>query len=148
MRPLYGGRMPLPALRCSRRSEPSGQRFSESQLSQVPHPRHIPVGPNQHGGGSSNRPESRKLPRTNVFSVDQLNPICPGSDVEATGLTEVEEYWPGTLQQGEDAQRAAGDDQVKIGHAAPKQRVSLAEIVMNAQTRHLRGQSFARLVHA
>ena len=40
------------------------------------------VGPNPHGGGSSDRPQYRKLPRTNIFSVDQLNPIRPWSDVE------------------------------------------------------------------
>ena len=50
----------------------------------------ISVGPDQHGGGSSDRAECRKLPRTDVFGVDQLNPIRPWSDVEAAGLTEVE----------------------------------------------------------
>jgi len=49
-----------------------------------------PAGPNQHGVGSSDRPEVPKLPRTGVFAVDQLNPIAPWSDVEAAGLTEVE----------------------------------------------------------
>jgi len=52
------------------------------------------------------------------------------------------------VQQGEDPQRAVGGDQVEIGHAAPEQRVSLTEAGMNAQTRHLGGQSSARLVHA
>jgi len=47
----------------------------------VPH-RHVSVGPNQHGSGSSDRAKYRKLPDTNVFSVDQLNPIRPWSDVE------------------------------------------------------------------
>src|SRR6478736_2940901 len=49
--------------------------------------------------------------------------------------------------QSEDAQRAVGGDQVEIGHAAPEQWVSLAEVVVKAQTGHLRSESFARLVH-
>ena len=129
-----------------RRSEPGGQRVSEPRLGQVSHPGHISVGPNQHGGGSSDRPEYRKLPRTDVFGVDQLNPIRPRSDVEAAGLTEVEQHRPGIVQQGEDPQRAVGGDQVEIGHAASEQRVSLAEVVMNVQTEHHRGESSARLV--
>ena len=36
-----------------------------------------------------------------------LNAICPWSDVEAAGLTEVEQHRPGIVQQGEDPQRAA-----------------------------------------
>jgi ribosomal protein S18 acetylase RimI-like enzyme len=47
----------------------------------------VSVGPDQYGGGSGDRPECRKLPRAVVFGVDQLNPICPRSDVEAAGLT-------------------------------------------------------------
>ena len=43
--------------------------------SQVSHPRHISVGPNQHGDGSSDRPECRKLPRI----------------IEAAGLSETGE---------------------------------------------------------
>jgi len=40
--------------------------------------------------------------RANVFGVDQLDPICPWSDVEAAGLTEVESHRPGIVQPGED----------------------------------------------
>ena len=65
----------------------------------VSHPGDISVGPNQHGGGSSDRAEHRKLPQTSVFGVDQLNPIRPRSDVEAAGLTEVEQHRPGIVQQ-------------------------------------------------
>ena len=43
---------------------------------------------------------------TNVFGVDKLNPICPWRDVEAAGLTEVEEHRPGIVQQCEDSQLA------------------------------------------
>src|SRR5262249_11113819 len=114
----------------------------------VSHPGNISVGPNQHGSGSSDRTKYRKLPHTNIFSVDQLNAIRPWSDVEASGLTEVEQHWPGIMQEGEHPQRAGGGDEVEIGHAAPQQRVSLTEVVMNVQTRHRRGESFARLVHA
>ena len=78
----------------------------------------------------------------------ELNPIRPWSDVEAAGLTEVEEHWPGVVQQREDAKWTVGGDQVEIGHAASEQRVSLAEVVTNVQARHLGGQSSARLVHA
>src|SRR5215468_5619172 len=106
------------------------------------------VGPNQHGGGSSDLPECWKLPRTNVFGVDQLNAICPWGDVQAAGLTEVEQHGPGAVQQGEYPQRAVGGDQVEIGHAAPEQWVSLTEVVTNVQTRHHRGEPLARLVHA
>ena len=91
--------------------------------------------------GAVTAPSRRKLPRTSVFGVDQLNAICPWSDVEAAGLTEVEEHRPGIVQQGEDPQRAVGGDQVEIGHAASEQRVSLAEVVMNVQTGHHRGES-------
>ena len=51
------------------------------------------------------------------------------------------------MEEGEDPQRAVGGDQVEIGHAAPEQRVSGAEVVANVQTRHHRGPSLARLVH-
>jgi hypothetical protein len=52
------------------------------------------------------------------------------------------------VQQAEDAQRAVGGDQVEIGHAAPEHRVSLAEVVVDVQAGHHRGESRARLVHA
>ena len=47
---------------------------------------------------------------------------------------------------GGDAQRAAGGDQVEIRHLAPEQRVFVAEVVMDDQTRHHRGNPLARLV--
>ena len=62
----------------------------EPQVGSVSHPGHVSVRPNQHGGGRRDRAQYRKLPDTNVFGVDQLNPIRPWSDVEAAGLTEVE----------------------------------------------------------
>jgi hypothetical protein len=74
--------------------------------------------------------------------------MCPRSEVEPAGLTEAEQRRPGIMQQGEDPKRAVGGDQVDIGHEASEQRVSLAEILMNVQSRHHRGESSARLVHA
>jgi len=94
-------------VRRSRRSEPSGQRVSEPQLSQVVRsPTHAKYP--QHGGRSSDRPEYRKLSRTNVLGVDSLNPICPRCDVETAGFIKVEQHRPGIVQQGEDPQRAGG----------------------------------------
>jgi hypothetical protein len=60
--------------------------------------------------------------------------------------TNGEEHWPGIVQQSEDPQRAADGDQVEIGHAAPEQRVSRTEVVLNVQTAHLRGHSSAQPV--
>jgi hypothetical protein len=90
------------SLRCSRRSEPGRQRVSEPRLARDSHPGDISVGSNQHGGGSRDRSDRRKLPGARVFGIDPLNPICPGSDVETAGLTEVEEHRPGAMEQGED----------------------------------------------
>jgi hypothetical protein len=52
----------------------------------------ISVGPNQNGGRSRDRLDGRKLQCTQVFGVDQRNAIRPWSDVEAAGLTEIEEH--------------------------------------------------------
>src|SRR5579871_5092428 len=108
-------------------------------LGEVSHPGHISVWPNQDGSGCSDGTKGRKLPDTVVCGVDQLNAIRPWSDVKAAGLTEVEEHRPGIVQEAEDPQRAVGGDQVEIGHSASEQWVSLAEVVMDAQARHLRG---------
>ena len=110
------------------------------------HPGHVSVGPDQHGGGSGDLAEYRELPRPGVLGVDQLDPVRPRSDVEAAGLTEVEQHRPGVVQQLEDPQRAVGGDEVEIGHAASEQRVSLAEVVVDVQAEHHRGESPARLV--
>ena len=48
-----------------------------------------------------------------------LYPICPWSDVEAPGVTEIEEHRPGIVQQTEYPYRSFGGDQVEVGHAAP-----------------------------
>jgi len=83
----------------SRRSEPGGQRVGEPPPGLVSHPGHVSVGPNQTSDGSRDRPDCRKLPRTHVCGVDQMNAIRPRTDVEAAGLTEVEEHRPGIVQQ-------------------------------------------------
>jgi hypothetical protein len=62
------------------------------QLAQVSHPANISVGPNQYGSRSRDRADYPKLPGTDVFSVDQPNPIGPWRDVEAARSTEVEEH--------------------------------------------------------
>src|SRR5438309_11111898 len=87
------------------------------------------VGPNQHGSRGTDRAKHRKLPQTSIFSVDQLYSIRPWRDVEAAGLSEVDQHRPGIVQEGEYPQRATCGDQVEIGHAAPEQRVSRAEVV-------------------
>ena len=51
------------------------------------------------------------------------------------------------MQQGENAKRAIGRDEVEIGHAAPEERMPFTEIVVNTQTGQLAGQAPARLVH-
>src|SRR5262249_47438208 len=128
-------------------AEPSGERVSEALLRQVAHPSYISVGPNQHGSGSSYGAKHRKLPRTNTCSADPPDPTPPWRNAEAPGLTEIEQYRSGILQQGEHPSWAVGGDQVKIGHAAPEQRVSRAEVIANVEPRHHGGIPLARLVH-
>src|SRR5438445_3131901 len=117
------------------RSEPPRKRLRQILVREVSHPGHMTVGPNQHGAWRRDRAECRKLPRADVFGVDQLNPICPWSDVEAAGFTEVEEDWPGIVQQGEYARGTVRGLEVEVGHAPPEQRVSLSEVVLDVQAR-------------
>src|SRR5881392_1217238 len=124
------------ALHRGRRSEPCGERIMQPVLGSVSHPGHISVGPNQHGGGGSHRPDPRELPRTDVSGVDRLNAICPWSDVDDTGLTEVEQHGPGMVQQAEDPQRAVVEVEVEVRHAASEEWVPFAEVVMNVETGH------------
>ena len=49
------------------------------------------------------------------------------------------------MQQAVNPQRAVGRGEVEIGHAASQQRVSLAELVLNVQTRLLCGNVFANV---
>src|SRR5512133_3949096 len=72
------------------RSEPGSQRVAQSGICAVPHPGDVSIGSDQYCSGGCYLPQDRKLPIAGIFGVDQLNPICPWSDVEAAGLTEVE----------------------------------------------------------
>src|SRR5688572_17008185 len=101
--------LPRRALLCITWSEPGGQGVDEPELRLVSHPRHIAVGPNQHGGGSSYLPERRQLPRASVPGVDQLHAICPWSDVEASGNTEVQLSFAKDDALGTPDARASGD---------------------------------------
>src|SRR5919198_2395089 len=103
------------------------------QPTPVSHPGNISIRPNQRGGRSRDRAKDRKFPGTVVCRVDQLDPIRPRSDVDAAGVTEVEQHRPGIVQQGEYSQWAVGGDQVEIGHAAPEQWMSVTEVVMDVQ---------------
>ena len=119
----------------------------ESGVGSVSDPGDVSVGPDQDGGGSGDRAEHRKLPSAGILSIDQLDPVGPWSDVEAAGLTEVEQHRLGVVQQLEDPERAVGGHEVQIGHAASEQRVSLAEVVVDVQPGDDPGEPFARLVH-
>src|SRR5258708_29858675 len=106
------------------------------------------IGPNQHGTWGRDGAKYGKLPDTTIFGVDQLDPIGPWRDVEATGFTEVEQHRPGSVQEGEDAQLTARGNQVEIRHAAAEQRVSLTEVVMDVKAGHHRRDPLPRLVQA
>ena len=51
-------------------SAPGVQCVLEDLRGSVPHPGHMSVGPNQHGGGSSDLTDCRKFPRPTVLSID------------------------------------------------------------------------------
>src|SRR3984893_2985442 len=131
---LAGSRRGSPLALCrSRQSEPGGQRFRESEVGSVSDPGNVSVGSDQHGSGSGDRAKYRKLPHTDIFSIDQLDRVSRWSDVKAAGLTEVEQHRPGVVQQLEDSERAVGGHEVQIGHPASEQGVALAEVVTNGQ---------------
>src|SRR5664279_3948454 len=69
------------ALRRTRLSKPGGKRVREAQVRAVSHPGDISIGPNQYGSGSRDRAKFRKFPCSDIFSVDQLDPVCPCRDV-------------------------------------------------------------------
>src|SRR5262245_46255651 len=144
-RRMVPARPPAPGSAVMGRSEPGSEGPMEALVRASADPRDVSVGPNQHGSGSSDCTEHRKFPRTTVSSFDALNPIGPRSDVEGAGLTEIEQYRSGIVQHGEHAPWALGGNHLEIGHAAPEQRVSRAEVVANVQTRHHPGVSLARL---
>ncbi len=116
-------------------------------VSPLSDPADVAVGPNQHGSGSSDRAEHRKLPRTGVSSVDQLDAVSPRSDVEAARLAEVEQHRLCVVEQLEDPERAVGGCEVEVGHPPSQQRMSVAEVVVDIQPGDDAGEPLARLVH-
>jgi hypothetical protein len=66
------------ALRRSRRSKPSSECVGKPRLVSVSCPGDVSAGPNQDGGGSSDRFDYRKLPCAIVFHVDALNAVAHG----------------------------------------------------------------------
>ena len=56
----------------------------------------------QHGGGSGDCAKHRKHPRAGVFGIDELDPVCPGGDVEAAGRSETQQRRLGVVEQLED----------------------------------------------
>jgi hypothetical protein len=88
------------------------------------------------GSTRPREPRPRRAPEAPTRRRTRRRPAGPGqptSDVEAAGLTEVEQHRPGVVQQLEDPQRAVGGHEVEIGHAASEQRVPLAEVVVDVQ---------------
>ena len=94
-----------------------------------------PSGRINTAAGAVTAPSAGSSHAPSYLASTRLNPIRPWRDVEAAGLTEVEQHRPGIVQQGEDPQRAVGGDQIEIGHAASEQRMSLAEIVVDVRGR-------------
>jgi hypothetical protein len=72
------------ALRRGRWSAPAGERVRQARVGWLSDPGDVSVGPDQHGGGSGDRAKYRKLPQAVIVSIDQLDPVSPWSDVEAT----------------------------------------------------------------
>src|SRR6202050_208049 len=105
-------------------SEPVSQGVTQSGLRTVPYPGDISVGPDQHGCRSGDLAKYRKLPRADILSIDQLDPVSPRRDLNAPPLTEVEQHRLGLVQQREDPQRAVSGHKVQIGHAASEQGVA------------------------
>ena len=64
------------------------------------------------------------------------------------GLPRFQENRAGRVEEGEYPDGSTRGDEVEIGHAASEQRVPLAQVVVNVQAGHHRGESLARLVHA
>ena len=81
------------------------------------------VGSDQHSRRRGDLAEHRKLPHAIVPGVDQPDSIRQRSQVETAGFTEVEEHWPGVVQQGEDARGTVRGLYVEVGHAPPEQRL-------------------------
>ena len=106
-------------------SLPRRERFVEPVLRALAHPGHVAVGPDQHGDGSGDGSDDGKLPGARAVGVDMPDPVRPRGDVDAAGLTEVEQHRPGVVEQLEDPARAFGRGEVEVWHPASEQRVPL-----------------------
>src|SRR5438270_10960185 len=82
-----------------------------------------------------------------VPGIDPPDSIRPGKNVATAAFTEVEEDGTGAVQQGEDARGTVRGVQVEVRHAAPEQRVSLSQVVVDVQARDHPGESPAGLFH-
>src|SRR5580765_6651877 len=129
-------------------SKPHNQRVAQSVIRAVAYPRDVPIRPDQNGSGGYYLADRRKLPVAGIFGVDRQDSVCTAGGVETPGLAKVQKDRVGVVEEGEYAHRSTGRDHVEIGHAASEQRMSLAQVVMDVQAGHHRGESFAWLVHA
>ena len=64
------------------------------------------ISPDQYGRRCGDRAKHREVSHAFVCGVDAPDPIRPRHDVEAAGLTEVEQHRPGMMEQGQDPERA------------------------------------------
>src|SRR4030088_2649967 len=83
------------------RSEPGRKCLRQLWVREVSRPGDMSVGSDQHGRGSSDLAKDRELPHARMLGVDEPDSIRPRRNVETAGFTEVEEHWPGGVQQGE-----------------------------------------------
>ena len=98
--------------------------------------------------GAVTAPSSRKLPRSCVDGVDQLNTIRPGLMSKSPGSPRLSSTGRASCSRVKTRRGPLAVTRSRSGHAASEQRVPLTEVVANAQAGHLRGDPLARLVHA
>src|SRR4051812_12842092 len=109
-------------------------------------PGDVAVRPNQHGAGGVDLADDGKRPVAVVLGSDSIDPVRPGLEVGELVVLELEQDRSSRLQQLADAARATGYGEVEVGHAATKQRVAVAEGVVDVQAGHEPGDAVARLV--
>jgi len=107
----------------------------------------LSIGTHQYGGRCTDLAEYRKFPGAGIRGIDELHSVGPRSDVEAAGVTEVDQHRLGLVQQREHSHGAIHSRQVQVGHAAPQQRMSLTEVIRDVEARDHGGDVLARLVH-
>jgi hypothetical protein len=69
----------------------------------------------------------------------------PMGDVEGALLPEVDQSWPGTMQQAVNPQRAVSRDQVEVRYTAADKQMRLTDVVVNSKSGHLGSGPFVRL---